>query len=412
MTTRVLSYKYPYITPSVTGNQEQWSYITASNASTQTRYTSRGNSSLIFTLASNASYVRTHQTWLQFTLTPLGAGAVVTGANAICSAQGVSRAFSEIIVRQGATTIERFQYDDIVGQYYATLPDKRRVWLTFTEGFEDQAAFANGGRRFGMQIFSSIFTNDQHIPLPILPGGLQLEFVLAPVENLFLNAAVDEFVIDNPQIRTCMVTPDPSFTIALTGAIASGKSAWLPMTEIRQFNCQGLNSDELQINCQIGSYTSVDGCLHFLWDRPTYNARTNDRYKRYSANGLREWNMEIAGLTQPQQRRFVNGPNEPETTMVTFISESGSIHNVEDVANLKGGFNNYYTNFFRFGLNFVSDNELHGTGVSTIGAASTNIVTQARFAQPITADTNITSLVTCSVLLEITAGMVNVWKTF
>ena len=48
MTSQLLSYKYPFINPSgITGNQEQWVQTTPSNASTNTSFTSNGNSDLI-----------------------------------------------------------------------------------------------------------------------------------------------------------------------------------------------------------------------------------------------------------------------------------------------------------------------------------------------------------------------------
>ena len=410
MTTQVMSYKYPYYQPSVTGQNEIWTTITPSNASTQTSYTSMGNSNLLFQLASNSAMMRTHQTYLSFHITPRRAdGSVVTGAGAVSSAQGCSRAFNRLTIRAGSTMIESFEYDDIVGMYYSTLSDTKNKWFKRHEGLGNTGVFANGSKEFAMVIFSSLFSNPQHLPLPIFGSGLQLDFQLAPVENPFLSPEVTHFTIENPVLRTCLVHPDPSCVLALTSAVAQNRSTWLPMTELRTFKTPGLNSTNLLVTAAVGAYTSIDSVTCTMYSVDAYNARTNDKFKRFVGSGdLKDWSIEISGITNPATRRFGNSGGSLETTMLYFLSSCGNIHELDDY-NLPDDFE---TAHFRWGLNFQSSNELHGTGISTVGAASTNVVIDTTFNTAIPSNFMVYTIVSCSTLLEITGSMVNFWRVF
>ena len=422
MTTQIFSYRYPVSQINVSGNQETWQTFQASNASTATRFPSNGNSSIIFNLASNSQFLRTHQSWFQFTITPRNAdGTPITGgalAGITNSKQGCSRAFNRIIIRQGSTPIEQFEYDDQLGLYMSTLSDSRRKWLRITESFGNTTAFANGPRKFAMQIFSSLFVNPQALPLPALPSGLQIEFQVADAENLF-TSNVPQFTVDNPQIRSCMICPDPSFTLALTSAVAQGRSAWIPMSEVRTFRTTGLGTDQLLINAAVGSYSSVDSVTTTFWDQTAYSNRGNDRYMRFTRTpspgaALTEWSIEAAGLINPQSRTFIEGgPDDPESLMYTFLSDAGSIHAIDQVANLDIDVNdNFWSHHYRVGLNYQSSNEEHASGLSLVGASSTNVVFNAKFSNPIQANIVAYTTIVCSVLLEISGTLLTVHRVF
>lgn len=407
---QIMSYKYPALNPQgISGNNEQWMTTPASNASTATRYSSNGNSSLLFTLASNSQFLRTHQCFLSFTLTPRdGNDDPLPGAGIVSSRQGVSRAFQRLTLRIGNVIIESFDYDDQMAMYLSTIPESRKKWLKIMEGFGDTNAFANGPRKFEMQIYSSLLTNPNHVPLPIFQGGLQLELEIATESNLF-TSAVPRFTIDDPSLRWLAVVPDPSYTLALTSGIQSQRSAWIPMTLLRTFRSTGLGSTEMLINAAVGNVTSVDSVITTYWDTNKYNDRTNDRFDRFHDAGLRTWTIEGAGIQNPASRTFTHGVNDPETIMVTFLSESGSIHNVDQVANLDADFR---TKNFRFGLNFQSDNEYHSSGLNLVGAANPNVVISTSHAASVTTNTVAYTTVAMSVVLEVTGSLVNVHRVF
>ncbi|KAJ3048811.1 hypothetical protein HK097_010192 [Rhizophlyctis rosea] len=352
---------------------------------------------------------------MDFTVIPrLADGTIATGAQAVCSEQGVSRCFNKITISTGSAVWETFEYDDVLAIHLGTgMKNGVRNWLKVTEGFGDSGAFANGARRLQMRIFSSIFSTPQALPICAITGGIQLSFQVAGVENIFLNPAVTSFEISNPGLRTCLITPDPAFVISLKAAVANGKSLWLATSEIRHFETNGLNSDELAITCGLGSYSSVDSVVTVMYDRATYSARANDRFNRYISSGLREWSLELNGMIQPQQRKFQNSPTNNESLMVLYLSEAVSIWYLDQVLEMPEDYlNEYYARHFRFGLCLQSMNETHGSGASTVGAASPNIVIPVKFAPPVTADLHIVTYITCSTLTEITANFVNVWKVF
>jgi hypothetical protein len=342
------------------------------------------------------------------------AGAPLTGAALAAtrnSYQGVSAAFSRVTVRSGATIIESFQYADQLGLYLATIrPDKQR-WLSLTESFGKTDAFAGTAtRKFCMQIFTSLFTQTSALPLPCLPGGLELDFQLAGSSSFF-TTDVPQFTIESPYVRWCAVIPDVSFTLALVGACAANRSLYLPLSELRSYRTAGLNTTNMLINCPVGSYSSVDSVTTAFYDMPAYNTLANDKYLRWHDAGLRTWTITAADVTNPSTRTFNhNGPDDPETALITFLSDTGSIHTLDSTIYLQ---NNFYTNSFRFGLTFTSDNEGNwASGMSLVGAASTNIVVETLHANPVPPTTIALSTVVCSVLLEISGTLLTIHRVF
>ncbi|KAJ3052672.1 hypothetical protein HK097_005875 [Rhizophlyctis rosea] len=242
--------------------------------------------------------------------------------------------------------------------YYSGLSDSKKKWLKITEGLERDNLYSNGSRKFYMQIFSSLFTNDVAIPLPAFVGGLQLQFDIAGAENYFLSNSVPRMTIENPALRYCSVVPDPSFILALTSAIQGGRSMWLPMTELKTFRIYGNGAGDAIYNVAVGNVTS---------------SRTS-------------WSIEANQILNPGfNKRFSHGIRDLDTFMVTFLSEAGSIHGVDEVANIRSvnanvmDFDSYRTEHFRAGLTYTSDNEQFASGLSIIGSANPNIVIKASY---------------------------------
>ena len=96
--------------------------------------------------------------------------------------------------------------------------------------------------------------------------------------------------------------------------------------------------------------------------------------------------------------------------MVTFLSDTGSIHTLDSTVYIM---DNYFTNSFRFGLNYTSDNEGNfGSGMSLVGAANTTVVTETTHANPVPPTTTAYTTVTCSVLLEISGTLLTIDRVF
>ena len=342
------------------------------------------------------------------------AGAPLTGAALTAtrnSYQGCSAAFSRVTVRSGATVIESWEYSEQLGLYLATIrPDKQR-WLSLTESFGKTDAFAGGAtRKFAMQIFTSLFTQTSALPLPVLPGGLELVFTLNNSASCF-TTNVPQFTIENPYVRWLAVLPDPSMTLAITGAVAAGRSLFLPLSELRTYRTAGLNTNNLLINCPVGSYSSVDSVTTSFYDMNTYNNIAADKMFRWTDAGLRTWTITAADVTNLSTRTFNhNGPNDPETALITFLSDTGSIHTLDSTIYLA---DNYFTNSFRFGLNYTSDNEGNfGSGMSLVGAANTTVVVETTHANPVPPTIIAYTTVTCSVLLEISGTLLTIHRVF
>jgi hypothetical protein len=416
MTSQILSYKYPAINPGgITGNQEQWVQTHPSNASTNTSFTSLGQSDLIFRFQSSSQFLRTHQCFLALNMTVRdNAGAPLSGAALAATRnteQGISAAFSRVQVRSGATVIESFEYSDQLNLYLSTIRPEKRRWLSIAEGFAKNDLFAGGAtRKFCMQIMTSLFSSPNALPLPCLPGGIELVFSLAP-STAFFTTDVPQYTIENPYVRWCSIVPDPSYTLAVTGAVASNRSMYLPLTELRTYRQAGVGTDSMLINCPVGSYSSVDAVTTAFYDSTAYNDRGQDKWKRWNDAGLRTWTITAADVINPASRTFVHsGPNDPESVLIQYLSDTGSIHALDSTIHL---LDDHFTAHFSFGLTYTSDNEGNfGSGMSLVGAANTTIVIETTHAAPVPPTTVAYTTVSCSVLLEITGTLLTIHRVF
>ncbi|KAJ3029760.1 hypothetical protein HDV00_009446, partial [Rhizophlyctis rosea] len=371
-------------------------------------------------LASNTNMLRAYQCYMKFTVTPRDAtGAVITDAATLAairtSKQGCSRIFSRITLRSGSQILESFEYDDQLALYLSTISDTKRKFLRITEGFERDTLYTNGPREFAMQIWSSLFSNDVAIPLFAFQGGLQLEFQVAGAENYFLTNNVPRFTVDNPTLRFCAITPDPSFVLGLTSAIQSGRSMWLPMTELRTFRMYGNGGADAIYNIAVGNITSIDSVSFTHWDSATYNNRASDRYTRFYDAGLKSWSIEANQILNPGgNKQFLHGTRTLDTFRVTFLSEAGSIHNLDQVANIRSldpnvlDFDAYRLQNFKAGINYVSDLEQHASGLSMVGSANPNVVINASYTGNVGSGTITYITVSISTVLEVTGTMINV----
>lgn len=412
MASGALSYKYPPVNPSVSGNQESHIVVTPMNASTAQSYTSNGSSSIIFNFASNSQFIRTNQSYFAFTCVPKDAAGNVLTADVTNSRQGISRAFSRLIVRIGSREIENLIIDDLTALHYSTLSPSAARMLASTEGFNNPNAFNGAGpKRFGMQILSSLFSTPQAIPLPLITagGGLTLEWILAPVSNLFTSNNVASFEIQNPKIVTTMIIPPVDFTVGLVSAIRSGKSAFLPYTSVKQYRSNGNASNTQMLVLPIGNVRSVEALTTVMWDEAAYANRANDKFLRFIPANLVDYKVEGAGTTAPNSLTFSGVGSDPEFLLNTFIQQTGSIYDLGESVYLA---DNYNTQQFRISQTYTSDNEVHGSGLSMLGAASPNITITTTHSTSVPSTVTFNTFVSTAALLEITSQYVNITEVF
>ncbi|KAJ3029263.1 hypothetical protein HDV00_009675 [Rhizophlyctis rosea] len=408
---------------------EQWVEVSPSNISTTTAFDSSGSSSINFTLASNTSFMRTYQSYLRFTVIPKDAnGNVITDVNALAairtSKQGCSRCFSRITLRTGSQVLETFEYDDQVAMFLSTSSDSRRKWLKISEGFGSDTMFAGSGGQgveFTMQLYSSLLSNDMAIPLPIFAGGLQLELSVAGADNYFLGGTVPKYEIRNPYLVYCSIVPDPSFVLALTSAVASGRSEWFPAQELRTFRVYGNGANEMVYNAAVGNYSSIDSVYFTHWDTATYNNNANDKYTRFADAGLTSWSIEANQILNPgANKRFRHGrtPKRLETFMVTYLSQAGSIHDLDQVGYVQSftngvdDFTSYCTESFKAGLSYLSALEDFASGLSMVGSANPNIVINANYSGNFNPTAVCYITVAVSVVIEVTGTLINIHRVF
>lgn len=414
---RALSYKYPAINPNVKANSEIHKTWLPNNGTTLFR--SDQQTYIDFNLAHNGLFVRSNQSWLEFVLTPRAANnSVVASTDTTNSYQGASRAFNRLEVLIGSTVIEDIPYDDFCALELATKTERSKAMLKKTEGFSDTKLFTGGARKFAMPIRSSLFMTDQALPLPLVQanGGITLRFWVASVENLFTSSVEDVpyFTVDFPKLQTVCVSPHNSFTAAMVAAVRSGRSAFLATQRVRVYYQNGNGSQQQIITVPVGGVSSVSSFKTVYWNRATYGTNpttkvTADRFTRFINPNLKSWKVEAAGITQPESLVFEHGANDPSNAMLQLMTETGSVHNIGELYSLPA---DYETQHFSIGMSFESDNEVFGSGLATVGAASPNIQITTTHGSNVSTDTSIITYVLTAQLVEFTSSVINVSEIF
>lgn len=408
----VLSYRYPKVNPTVSGNQETLKVQTPSNASTATSFTSTGSSTINWLFCSNTEYLRTNQSYISFTIQARDASNAPVTSGVTTSKQGCSRVFSRLIVRIGSTILEDLPIDDLTALHYSTLSPQAAKMLKFTEGFGDPDAMATGRRDFAMPILSSLFSTPQAIPLPALSGnsGLSLELTVAPATNYFTSTNVASFTIENPRILWTSLVPDASFTMGLIGALRANRSIFLPYTRVRTYRSNGNQSTTQRLVLTTQNVTSVDGLTVVAWDEATYADRTKDKYERFIApgGGVTSYTVEGAGVVQPSNMIY-SGGKTPENIMNTWMNITGSVYDLGSGVDVP---DDYYEKHFRISQTYTSELETHGSGLSLIGSSSPLITVTTQHNTSVPSTVTFLTAVNTSALCEITSSFINVTEVF
>lgn len=403
----VLSYKYPPINPAVSGNMEEWREQRPQNGSV---FCSDQNQSIIINVASNSQFLKTVQSFLTGRLVPRGADGAQVTTGTTNSRQGMSRAFSRLVVRFGSAIVEDVSnYSDALGLQYSTMSIGKKDLLERIEGYRDTAYFAGGGRRWAHMILSSLWVTDQALPLPfIAAGGISLEFYLAPANEVFTSANVNYYTLEDVSFKYQAITPDPAYTLSMRNAIAAGRSAYLAYQRLHTFPSNGNGANDQIINVPIGQVSSIVGVETVFWDSTGYAA--GDKYARFTNANLKSWSIEAAGVHNPNQIEFdYDNGGSPETTLMSIMSEAGNIYRVGTDMDLPA---NYDDENFRVGLNFQSSLEHFGSGLSTIGSASPFLTIRTKHTAPVPASMNILTFVTTDALVEFRGSGITVTEVF
>jgi hypothetical protein len=403
----VLSYRYPPINPASIGNQEQWWESKPTNGSV---FRSDQNQSIIINMSSNSQYLKTVQSFLTGTLVARAAnGAKVTDASTRNTKQGISRAFSRLIVRFGGAIVEDIHnYSDALALTYALESVGRKKLLTKTEGYAKDDVFTTAGSfRWAHMLLSSLWVTDQLLPLPFITvGGISLEIFLAPANEVFTTPNVEYYTLENISFKWQAVTPDPNYTLQMRSAIAQGRSAYIAYQRLHSYPSNGNGANDNILNVPIGQVSSIVGIETVFWDSTTYAA--SDKYSRFKDAQLKSWSIEASGLKNPHQIDFQNEA-DPETALMAVMTQSGNIYRLGNDIDFP---DNYMTENFRVAINYQSSNEYFGTGISTIGAASPFLTIRTKHNAPVQPTTNILTFVTTDALVEFRGTGITVTEVF
>lgn len=410
----VLSYKYPPILPAgggIRANNETWQQTLPLNGSI---FRSDQSQSIIFNISSNSQFLRTTQSFLAGTICPKAAdGSDVVNAGTTNSFQGVTRAFNRMVIRFGGVVVEDLQYySDLLALYYSTLPTTRKSVLQRLEGFGKTDWFASGKKKFAHALMSSLWVTDQALPLPLIQsGGITVELFLAPASDLFTSSNVAYYEIQQPHFSYMGIVPDPSYTIALRSAVASGnKGAFIHYQRVHFYPSNGNGSMTQQIQVPIGQVSSIASVDTVFFDEATMADRTKDKYARFTNANLVDWRIENNGTSQPSQLTFkYEGGADPETVLLGLLSSAGNIYKMDQDMALES---NYETNSFRIGMNFQSGNEFAGSGLSTVGAASPFLTITTTHSAVVPPTTRILTMATVDCVIEFRGMELSISEVF
>lgn len=406
----VLSYKFPQIQPETNASAERWTEQKPINGSV---FRSDQNQSVIIHLASGSEFVKTVQSFLAGTVVPRdAAGAVVTGATT--SQQGLSRIFSRLQIRIGSAIVEDLTgYNDILALYYATATKNRKSMLKRLEGYGTSDYLDGGGRKFAHMLMSSLFVTDQALPLPFLSGSgsaVSIELTLAPASEVFTSNNVSYYTLENVSFKYLGITPNPAYTMAMTNAIASGRSVFIAYQRVRQYPSAGNGANNQIIQVPIGQVSSIVSVDTVFFDTVAYANQANDKALRFNSANLVEWNIQGAGINNPSQISFgYHGGSDPESIIMGILSETGNGYLMGEQMSLE---DNFESSSFRIGLNYQSSNEYFGSGLSTVGAASPFITINTKHSQPVPPTTAINTIVTTDALIVFQGSGITVTEIF
>jgi len=410
MSHALLSYRFPPFDADLAANFERLVF-TPSN---QLTYRSDLPNKATINLADSSQWIRSHQALLTFDLVPYtndANGLEVEAKNCVSSRQGATRAIAEMNLIIGGETVESVNpYDDVLAHELSTVPDDQATGLGIMQGFENPDYWKDGRRKVFLPIWSGLFLRAQAICLPMLSnGGIQLEVVWRPADNLFLNGTVKRFRVEGLGIFWQAITPNPSTTGSLVASTKGGRPGYLTTHRIHIFQSSGNSSNHQQLLATLGPKRSIISIDAWAYDEAEYVDNSKDKYLRFKPFGLKKWRIESGpNIRVPAVGDITHGESDPSTVVNMLMSQSNSVHNMFSGVKLR---DDWIHQHMRISYDFQSHRELFGSGLNLLSASHPYLTLYTEHDAPVSPNTRLVLVVVTDELLTFSNDQVLVTET-
>ena len=297
-------------------------------------------------------------------------GGATTAGNMISELGGAS------VLRRITTTISGSQIEDFddynlsLSVKYAQLPETNKNFLKQVEFYNNQtvltssaSAYSNG-RTCCHALRTALFECDRVFPLAFVRSGIELDIVLAPVNDLIIgDSDTTGYQISNVRFVACMIKPTQSYMKSFQSTLESGNTAHIPLHITRNVKLAPTTTTDQTNIMNIGFYKSLRSFFGVFRESTSINSATTDSFKLNSLNGLKQYSVRVGSNKYP--RNFDIGTTysitsatvRPEFLMQSLVSMDNSYAHFNAVDPTSNTNNYIYYNW--------ASNESPGSGIAT-----------------------------------------------
>ena len=365
------NYTFPTTNLLSSGNNVAWRSVKPTSGLT---LLSDQNAQLTYSInSSNAALIST-QLYIKAKMTLVDDSNAAVGANVFNHSRlGVASLFQNDTVSFSDVEIYRtLDYPALLSYWYNRDTVGSKKWKKLLEGYSTQDRFQKDGSCYMIHHpFNTIFATPQHVPLPVIVGGVTQTFNVGNISDVFPNFATaanpasgkrpTRILLSDISINYPELVLDQAYVQQLVHDMRSGGKLYISFVDCEQYISQAVAAREQQIIVNTKRPQSIQGFFVQMRKPADIADKTKDRNYINSHCDLTSFSVQAAGLTiQPKERRWAldltdNGSGtvkDPEAWYLQYLTANGGYGSEYDevVDDPNAG-------QFTFGLNFSASSD-------------------------------------------------------
>jgi hypothetical protein len=273
-----------------------------------------------------------------------GGNIITDPGDAILAVQGHSAALKQVTLSNGGRTIETIpNYNRFTAQQYINGPLEWKMYLAKTEGASflingepNEAPAWNYEEGYVIHKLSlASLKSLVNFELPLVPNGLDFEFLVADVSEIFPSGGgpggdIESYTMTNVELICVGTKPTAGFWEDRADYLRRGGKIERPLQVLRFQSCQGNGGTTMSLNVDSGMIRSASSAM--VLGVPNFDAGTAadgkpplaagstvyDKLSYSSDLGLRTIRFVVGGKQIPEGRAISYSKYDPELFVLGF----------------------------------------------------------------------------------------------
>lgn len=263
-------------------------------------------------ISSNNAFLDPQKSYLSFDVITSGTNGNFSNAGGVSLIKDLSTTVSGRLIES------LYNYNTLCAINNLHAPVTKKQALNVLEGANianstgASSAFATSGSRTVYHSPQHCLNNvvDSAIPLPFIPGGIQLDINFASLAEIACGSGLTGVTIANLAYNAYLTTPPPAITQGFDNSLKQGSTAYLKMPIVKSFTSKPVASTTNQHVANVGINDSVKSVLQVERLAANVASSTTDDFANFTNNNKASFFITNSNQKFPQNRSIACGNNQ------------------------------------------------------------------------------------------------------